>query len=357
MGAERAQSARRPAEPDPDHAGEGMQAMPRRLTLFLPLLVLAAACGGADAGATCPTSEADCGASPTEVSLQLDWYPNPDHVGLYTAIDRGFFRNEGLMVTPRPPSDVSDSIKLVAAGRADLGISYEPELFFAQQHDAPVVAVSAIVPTALNSVIAPGGAGIRTPADLRGTTIGVDGSDSTSAYLDTMLRRVGLDPEHDVHTVDVGFNLLPALLGGRVDAIAGGFQNIEGAQLEVRGLDPVVFPVDRYGVPTYDELVVIANSDRLQSDSGYRQTVRAFVAGLAAGTRYAKSHPGAALAAMRTHASSDYKSVLESSVPETLRLLETTSLDPAAWDAFGRWMRAQGLLERAPDGAALVARP
>jgi putative hydroxymethylpyrimidine transport system substrate-binding protein len=315
-------------------------------------VVLAAACGGG--GAADP---AGSGGTPVGVSLQLDWYPNPDHVGLYTAIDRGFFARNGLAVTTRQPSDVSDPIKLVAASRVDLGISYEPELFFAQQHHAPVVAVSAIVPTALNSVIVPGDAGVRTPADLRGKTIGVDGSDSTSAYLDTMLRSVGLDPARDVHTVNVGFNLLPALLGGKVDAVAGGFQNIEGAQLEVRGLHPVVFPVDQYGVPTYDELVVVANSDRLKSDAGYRTMVRAFVADLAAGTVYAKSHPDAALAAMRAHASSDYKSVLETSVPETLRLLDTTSLDPKAWDAFGRWMEAQGLLDTPPDGAALVAQP
>jgi hypothetical protein len=70
-----------------------------------------------------------------------------------------------------------------------------------------------------------------------------------------------------------------------------------------------------------------------------------------------RSHPDAALAAMRAHASSDYKSVLETSVPETLHLLDTTSLDPKAWDAFGRWMEAQGLLDTPPDGAALVAQP
>jgi putative hydroxymethylpyrimidine transport system substrate-binding protein len=327
--------------------------MDRRLFLLLPLVVLAAGCGGG-AAASCGGQQ-ECGAY--VATLQLDWYPNPDHVGLYTAIDDGFFRQRGLIVRPRQPSDVSDPIKLVAAGRADLGISYEPELFFAQQHHAPVVAVSAIVPTALNSVIVPGDAGVRTPADLRGTTIGVDGSASTKAYLDTVLRSAGLDPEHDVSTVNVGFNLLPALLAGKVDAIAGGFQNIEGAQLAARGLRPVVFPVDEYGVPTYDELVIVANSDRLRSDSSYRAIVRSFVAGLAAGTRYAKSHPGAALDAMRAHASSDYRSVLETSVPETLRLLDTTSLDATAWDAFGRWMYGQGLLERPPDGAALVARP
>jgi putative hydroxymethylpyrimidine transport system substrate-binding protein len=324
-----------------------------RFLLLLPLLAAAAACG---TSSSADTVNGSSGAL-TPVTVQLDWYPNPDHVGLYTAIDRGFFARAGLEVTPRQPTDVSDPIKLVAAGRADLGISYEPEMFFAQQQHAPVVAVAAMVPTALNSIIAPGGKGIATPADLRGRTIGVDGSDSTNAYVGTVLRHAGLDPASDVHRVTVGFNLLPALLAGKVDAIAGGFQNIEGAELAARGLHPVVFPVDRYGVPSYDELVVVANSQRMQSDSGYRKTVREFVSGLAAGTAYAKAHPPVALAVMRADSSSDYTSSLNISVPETLRLLRTTSLDPVAWDRFGRWMQRQGLLNSPPDGAALVARP
>src|SRR5262249_7661575 len=159
------------------------------------------------------------GAPSQDVTVQLDWYPNPDHVGLYTAIDRGFFRRAGLNVTPRQPSDVSDPIKLVATGRADLGISYEPGLFFGQQQHAAAAAASAgVVPTALTSIIARGAEGISSPADLRGKTIGVDGSDSTNAYLDTVLRTAGVDPG-DVHRVTVGFNLVPALLSHKVDAV------------------------------------------------------------------------------------------------------------------------------------------
>jgi putative hydroxymethylpyrimidine transport system substrate-binding protein len=325
--------------------------MPRRFVLLLTALLATTACGGGSfdtAGGNAVT--------PRSVTLQLDWYPNPDHVGLYTAIDRDFFKSAGLDVTPRQPSDVSDPIKLVAAGRADLGISYEPELFFAQQQHAPVVAVAAMVPRALNSIIARGGEGITTPADLRGKTIGVDGSDSTSAYLDTVLRHAGLDPS-DVHRVTVGFNLVPALLAHRVDAVIGVYQNIEGAQLAARGIDPVVFPVDRYGVPTYDELVVVANSQRLHDDAAYRGMVSSFVEALGAATSYAKRHPAIALSVMRANSSRDYASVLETSVPETLRLLDTTTLDPAAWNRFGLWMQSQGLLKSPPDGAALVATP
>jgi putative hydroxymethylpyrimidine transport system substrate-binding protein len=213
------------------------------------------------------------------------------------------------------------------------------------------------VPSALNSIIARGGEGIATPSDLRGKTIGVDGSDSTNAYLDAVLRHAGLDPRSDVHRVTVGFNLVPALLARKVEAVIGVYRNIEGAQLAARGIDPVVFPVDRYGVPEYDELVVVANSDRLHDDAGYRDTVRRFVRGLAAGTAYAKAHPAAAVAAMRRHASRDYRDALALSVRETLPLLGVSAPDGAAWARFGRWMQSQRLLDSPADGAALVARP
>jgi putative hydroxymethylpyrimidine transport system substrate-binding protein len=319
---------------------------------FLPVLLalaVAAGCGTAGA-ATGPHGL-------REVSLQLDWYPNPDHVGLYTAIDRGFFAREGLQVTPHQPTDVSDPIKYVATGRTDVGISYEPELFFAQQQHAPVVAVCALVPEALNSIIARTDAGIHTVADLRGKTIGEDGTQSTAAYLDTVLRSAGIDPHKDVHRVTVGFNLLPALLSKKVDAVIGVFRNIEGAELTARGVPHVTFPVDQYGVPSYDELVIIANSQRLASDPGYKASVHAFVAALMAGTAYAEARPQAAIAVMHRYAADDYRSVLERSVPATLALLHTTKLDPVQWDAFGRWMQDQGLLKQAPDGAKLVASP
>jgi putative hydroxymethylpyrimidine transport system substrate-binding protein len=329
-----------------------MQAMVRKPLVLLLVGLLAAGCA-----AQGQTETSGPGPKMRPITIQLDWYPNPDHVGLYTGIDMAFFARRGLDVSVEQPSDVSDPIKLVAAGRADLGISYEPELFFAQQEHAPVVAVAAIVPRALNSLIARGDEGIRTLADLRGKTIGEDGSKSTAAYLDTVLRSAGLDPQHDVHRVDVGFNLVPALLANKVDAIIGAFQNIEGAQLEARGVHPVVFPVDQHGVPSYDELVLIANSDRLGSDPAYRRLVHDVVSGLAVSTEWARRHPAAALAVMRRHSSRDYKDVLARSVPATLRLLDTSALDPSAWEAFGRWMKQQGLLQAEPDGRALVARP
>jgi putative hydroxymethylpyrimidine transport system substrate-binding protein len=313
----------------------------------LVLVLLAASCGG---------GTGDTATSAKHMTLVLDWVPNPDHVGIYSAIDKGFFARHGVAVTPRPPSGVSDALTLVGAGRADVGVSYEPELFFAQEHHAPVAAVATVVPTALASIIASGSSGIHSPADLRGKTIGVDGTQSTAAFVDRVLSSAGLG-SGDVHIVDVKFNQVPALLGGKVDAVAGVFQNIEGVLFAMRGLHPVVFPYDRYGVPAYDELVVVANADRLRDDAGYRTTVREFVAGLTAGTDWAKAHPSAAVAVMRRHSADDYRNVLEQSVPATLRLLGTGPPPEAAWARFGTWMFESGLLDERPDAAALIARP
>ncbi|HEY2788628.1 MAG TPA: ABC transporter substrate-binding protein [Gaiellales bacterium] len=320
--------------------------MRHRLTLLLVLAL--AACGGNSGAAATPHA--------TPISLTLDWYANADHVGVYAGIDHGFFARAGLAVTPRPPSAASDSITLVATGRADLGISYEPEVFFAQQRHIPVVAVASVVPRALASIIAAGGSGISTPADLRGKTIGIDGTASTTAFVDTVLRHSGVDPAA-AKLVNVGFNQVPALLQHKVDAVAGVFGNIEGIQFAQAGLHPVVFPYDRYGAPGYDELVLVANARRLSSDPAYKRSVARFVTALDAATRWAQAHPQAAVALMAHHAYRDYQGTIRRSVPATLPLLRTGPLAAAAWTRFGEWMYRSGLLKARPDAAALVARP
>jgi putative hydroxymethylpyrimidine transport system substrate-binding protein len=334
-------------------------ALARRAVRFAAAGVLLAAVAAALVAGCSGSSGGERSDLQRDLVLQLDWYPNADHVGIVSALERGLFRRRGLDVSLRPPANVGDPLRLVAAGRADVGISYEPELFYAQQHDLPVVAVAAIVPRALNSIIARGDAGVRRPADLRGTTIGVDGSRSTDAYLDTVLRRSGVSPD-DVERVPVGFGLVPALQSGRVDAIIGAFQNVEGVQLRRRGLHPVVFPVDRHGVPPYDELVLVASAARLEDDAPYRRAVRRFVGGMVEGTRWAEAHPRAATSLLSERVARAERPALAASVAATLRLLRPPAgrpygwMDAAAWSSFGRWMQKSGLLEQAPHGRALV---
>jgi putative hydroxymethylpyrimidine transport system substrate-binding protein len=278
--------------------------------------------------------------------VTLDWTPNPDHVGLYYARDTGLFERAGLDVAIHAPSDPTAPLKLVAVGRTDLAVSYEPEVFLAAAKKLPVTAVAAVVPRPLNSLIAiePQVRGVR---DLRGRSVGITGVPSDYATLDTALGAAGLSRK-DVKVVNVGYNLLPALLAHKVDAVLGVYRNVEGIQLAERGLHPTIIPVNRAGVPTYDELVLVASSKRLAGDATYRSTVRALVAAFLAGTASARAHPKRAEQILAKVTASDAK-FLQRATPATLALLSGPGgvgcLHPAEWARYGAWMRARGLLD------------
>jgi putative hydroxymethylpyrimidine transport system substrate-binding protein len=302
-----------------------------RKAVLLLVLVLAA-CGSSHATAK-------------QVSVMLDWTPNPDHVGLYTAKADGQFAKQKLDVTIHAPSDPTTPLKLVAAGKVDLAVSYEQEVFFAAAKKLPVEAVAAVVPVPLNSFmsIEPG---VKKLADLRGKTVGITGVPSD----DATLKSAGLWGH--VKVVSVGYNLVPALLSHRVDAVLGVYRNVEGIQLAQRGLHPTVIPVDRAGVPSYDELVLVASKTRL-ADKGYRDEVQRFVTAFAAGTADARAHGARAIVTLKKVTASSNR-FLAAATPATLALLTTTCLDVAQWQRFGDWMHAQGLLKQ-PVPAAAVA--
>ena len=311
--------------------------------LFLLALLVATGFPGAEA------------AEPTKASVTLDWTPNPDHVGLYYARDAGFFSAAGLDVTIRPPSDPTAPLKLVAAGATDLAVSYEQEVFLAVEKHLPVVAVAAVVPRPLNSVISIDKS-IRRVSDLEGRKIGITGVPSDISILDTVLASAHLTRD-DVTVVNVGYSLLPALLAHRVDAVIGVYANVEGVELRLRGLHPTVIPVDRGGVPTYAELVLVASSDRLAHDASYRSLVRRFVSAFTAGTQAAQHHPKAALASL-TRATASDPEYLANATAATLPLLDGTRgvgcLLPAEWRRFGNWMRARKLLARVVPTSSVV---
>lgn len=285
----------------------------------------------------------------------LDWTPNPDHVGLYYALDTGLFTKAGLDVTIHAPSDPTTPLKLVGVGRADLAVSYEQELFFAETKRLPVTAVAAVVPRPLNSLIAIEPR-IHSVADLKGAKIGITGVPSDYATLDTVLQSAGLT-RNDVHVVTVGYNLLPALLSHRVDAVLGVYRNVEGIQLQLRGLNPTIISVDRAGVPNYDELVLVANRDRLRTAATYRSNVQRFVTAFIAGTEQSRSHPAQALAVM-AKATASPRNFLSRALTATLELLSGRDgvgcLSVADWQHFGDWMHARGLLKSNVPASSVV---
>jgi putative hydroxymethylpyrimidine transport system substrate-binding protein len=290
--------------------------------------------------------------APQRIDLTLDFYVNPDHAGVYAALEKGYFEREGLDVRPRVPSDPSAPIKQVAAGRADLAISYEPEVLLARDQGLDVVSVAAIVNSPLTSLISLPQAGIESAADLDGKTIATAGIPYQSDYLETILATGGLSPS-DVDEVNVGFNLLPAVIGGRADAMLGGFRNVEGVDLGLRGLNPRVVPVDELGVPTYDELVLVANGSAVEDDPG---RIRDFISALAEGTAYAVAHPQEASNFILDAGKGLDPTLTRAEIDATLPLLAPEPggpygfMDEAEWRVFAEWMADQGLLaEGAPE--------
>lgn len=309
--------------------------------LALALSLALAACG--------EKSEDESGAAES-LSLALDFYPNPDHAGIYMAQKLGYFEEAGLDVSIEAPTDPSLPIKQVAAGRTDLAISYEPEVVLAQERGLPVVAIGALVNQPLTSMIWLAKSGIKSVPNLKGKTVAYAGIPYQEAFLKTILGRAGLTTS-DVKAVNVGFNLLPALASGSAQAMLGGFRNVEGVDLRERGLKPVVTPVDQLGVPTYDELVLVARRSTVED---HPEAIRAFIEALARGTDYARAHPQEAATAVLGAGKGLDPMQTRAEVGATLPLLAPPQgrpygyMDPNSWRAYAEWMASHELISQAP---------
>jgi putative hydroxymethylpyrimidine transport system substrate-binding protein len=288
--------------------------------------------------------------SPTstqQLTLMLDWFPNADHAGVYQALADGDFARAGLNVHVQIPSDPSAPLKLLAAGKVDAAISYEPEVLLARNQGLALVSVAAIVQEPLTSIVSVGSKHITTPAQLRGKRVGDAGIAYQHAYLTTILAHAGL-PASSVREINVGSNLVPAMLSGRVDATLGSFWNYEAIQLAMLRKHPNVIHMEQVGVPTYDELVVVVRKDTIVN---HPDVVRRFVQALGRGYEAVRHDPQAAVRNL-VHASSGLDPKLQlASLNATLPAFFPSNSadpwgwqDPKQWTAYGQWMMKNQLI-------------
>jgi putative hydroxymethylpyrimidine transport system substrate-binding protein len=309
---------------------------------------------GALALAGCGTKQDTISAAAAKrFTVMLDFFPNADHAALYSAIAHGDFRAVGLDVQPEAPADPAEPLKLLAAGRVDMAISYEPELLLARDKGLKVVSIGALVQRPLTSIIALPGKHVAHVVDLAGKRVGTAGIAYQTAELRTALESKGVK-ESSVRETNVGFNLVPAMLSGHVDATIGGFWNYEAVQLRLLHKRPVVIPVDQAGVPTYDELVLTVREDEAHTRG---QDLRAFLQALTRGEREVRADPTAATRLLTSaNPSLDAKLQLES-IRLTLPAVQPADpsrpfgwQEPSAWATFGSWMFSKGLLGHNPNG-------
>jgi len=314
-----------------------------------------AACGGDDGDSD---SSADGGGGTEDVTLLLEWFPNPDHISLYTAQDIGAFEDQGLNVKFQPPSNNTDSLKLVSLGQMPLAISYTNAVLNAEAQGLDVVAVAALIPTTLNSLILNRTDEVQEIDDLKGRPIGSSGDPVSEAMWAYALKTQGFEDD-DINFVLINQGYSPAMIAGKVDAIIGAYQNIESVELEEHGVDPVAFAVGESGVPPYDELVIIAQRSKLEDDADYRDMITRFMAGLAEGAEVAINDHEAAFNAIQPVAKGYSDESLEKMIDLTAPLLENPDgfgqMSVDEWQNLADWLYDNDLLESEVDASTVVS--
>ena len=280
------------------------------------------------------------------LSLMLDWVPNADHVGVYQGLAQGDFARAGIDLHVQVPTDPATPLELVASGKVDAAISYEPELLLARNRGLPLVSIAAVVQEPLTSIISVGKQKITRVSQLAGKKVGDAGIAYQHAYLQTILARAGV-PAQRVQEVNVGSNLVPAMISSQVNATLGGYWNYEALQLAQAGKSPNVIHMNQVGVPAYDELVVVVKRGTI---SGRSDLLRRFVQALARGYEAVRANPQAGIQNL-LHANPGLETKLQrASVQATLPAFFPRGgrpwgwQDQGQWNAYGQWMMGHHLI-------------
>ena len=309
--------------------------------MLLAVLLVLAGCGSTGQSGT------------DDATLVLDFTPNAVHAGIYTALARDFDGAEDVKLRVREPSASTESVQLLRSGRAQLAILSISDLALARERGVPVKGVMAIVQRPLAAVLAK--PGVRSPRRLEGRRAGVAGLPSDVAVLRSVVAGDGGDPAR-VRRVTIGFNAVPALLGGRVDAVTA-FWNAEGVALKRRRPGIREFRVEDFGAPAYPELVLCALETTIQDDP---DMIEGTVAALRRGYDEALGDPQLAVATLVRR----NRGLKAETVTAELRALGSafTSgvprfgvLDRQRLEAWSRWVARFGIVKRPPDLDATFA--
>ena len=295
-----------------------------------------------------------------EVNVVLDWYPNAIHTFLYTAIERGYYEEEGLDVQIRFPSNANDALSMVAAGKAEIGMYYQQDLIQAVANQkAPIRSVGAIVQSPLSIILSLKDKNITRPKDMVGKTIGYGGTVLSESLVKCMMESVGADAS-DVKMVDVGFDLMSSMTTGNVDATIGCLVNHEVPQMEEEGFELNYFPVSGYGIPNYYEEVFLTNNKLLEEEP---EVVAGFLRASKKGFDDFKADPDGCLAILMNNQNEANfpltQSVEEQSCKTLLPLMETADAEflsqtEECWQENIDWMLENGLIDQNVDVADVM---
>jgi putative hydroxymethylpyrimidine transport system substrate-binding protein len=333
QGVEHGGSRHRHATPMPGYPTPFVEESRRAMTFSFRTFALAALLS---VSALCQPASAQ-----TKLTVMLDWFVNPDHATLVVAEKLGLFKQAGLDVTMVEPADPNDPPKLVAAGKADIAISYQPQLHLQNAEGLPLTRIGTLVAMPLTTLLVLADGPVKTIADLKGRKVGFSVGGFEDAILAAMLERHGLSTK-DIELVNVNFSLSPSLISGQVDAVIGAYRNFELNQMDIVGRPGRAFYVEEEGVPGYDELIVLANREALG-----RPELAAFIGALEGAVQFLVNHPEEAWAMFKGYKKGLDDELNKRAFRDTLPrfALRPGALDTGRYERFAAFLVKQGLIK------------
>ncbi len=279
-----------------------------------------------------------------KITLLLDWFINPDHAPIIVAQEMGYFGALGLDVEIIAPANPNDPPKLVAAGKADLAVSYQHQHQIQVDQDLPLVRIATLVATPLNSLVVLADSDIKSIGDLKGKTVGYSVGGFETVLLKVMLEKAGLTLA-DIKLINVNFSLSPSLLSKKADAVIGAFRNFELNQMEIEKRPGRAFFVEEYGIPSYDELIIVANCAALND-----KKLRKFVDSLEAGVQYLVNHPDESWQLFIKGRKDLDDELNKMAWADTLSrfALRPGALDKNRYNRFAKFLQGQGTVKNVP---------
>jgi putative hydroxymethylpyrimidine transport system substrate-binding protein len=280
-------------------------------------------------------------AAKDKMTLLLDWFVNPDHGPIIVANEKGFFADQNLEVEIVAPADPSAPPKLVAAGQAELAVSYQPQLHLQVAAGLPLIRVGTLVATPLNCLLVLKDGPIARISDLKGGKVGFSVAGVEEALLTAILSKHGLSMS-DIELVNVNWSLSPSLMSGQVDAVLGAYRNFELNQMEIEGVEGRCFYIEEEGVPTYDELIYVANKDKMDVDM-----IRRFLRATELATQYIVNHPEESWEVFKASSAELDDALNAKAWVDTLPrfALRPEALDEGRYTRFEAFLAASGLVD------------
>ncbi|MCF8076315.1 MAG: ABC transporter substrate-binding protein [Desulfotignum sp.] len=300
-----------------------------------------------------PHLYADQAASPSPAKqtlhLMLDWFPNVDHLPIYVAQEKGYFKAQGIAVKIISPSETADALKLAATGNVDLAVSYQPQTIIAADQGLALKVVAPLVRHPLTTLLFLADKGIDHPRDLSGKKIGY----TVPGLMDVLLGAFASINRIDDYTpVNVGFTILPALVSGQVDAVMGPFKTYETVGMAQHGYKAAFFELEKWGIPDYEELIFVCSPAILEEK---QDAIKGFVLAMEQAFAHVAAYPEKSLA-LYLDAVPQADKKMETDAFALTRPYFATTLghDPDKWQAFADFARTHGLIQNQVDAARLI---